>query len=239
VSNYLSLYLSRSGVCSRRAAADVIKAGRVSVNGSIVIDPAYRVTDADVVRCDNAVITLQEMIYVLFNKPQGVVTTCADDRNRVTVIDLVRVKKGIRLYPVGRLDKETTGALLLTNDGEVAHRLAHPKYHVEKIYVAKLNKPLTHEKYEQLKRGVFLRDGKFVPDRVFYPKRGNKYVVGLSIHSGRYRIIRRVFFQLGFEVLDLDRVAYGALSIKGMAPGKWRLLKKREIASLLALSQKK
>jgi len=233
---YLSHYLSRSGVCSRRKAADLIKEGRVSVNGEAVTDPSYLVQDSDKVLCDDKKVFLEKPMYIALNKPKGIVTTCDDERGRDTVLDLVRMKKKVRLYPIGRLDKETTGIILLTNDGEFAQKLAHPRYNISKTYIAKINKPMLHGAYERLKRGIFLKDGKFKPDRVFYPKNTTKRIVGLTIHSGRYRVIRRALFQMGFEVDALDRVSVGSISIKGLPLGSWRELKEKEVAELMQIS---
>jgi len=229
---YLSVYLSRGGVCARRKAIELIKAGQVLVNGEPIIDPAYLVQSHDKVVYNERRVKLEEPVYVLLNKPKGVVSSCADEKRRKTVVDLITLKMGkhdVRLYPVGRLDKETTGALILTNDGEAAQKMAHPKFSVKKNYVAKLDKEFTHESYELLKKGFFLYDGRFVPDKVFYPRKHNKYVVGLTVHSGKYRVIRRAFYRLGYEVTALDRVSYGPLSLHGLARGAWRVLTAAEI----------
>lgn len=230
---YLSLYLSRGGICARRKAIDLIKAGEVTVNGERIIDPAHQVQEHDTVVYQGRRVVIAQPLYVLLNKPKGVVTSCADERNRNTVVDLVKIKgKNVRLYPVGRLDKDTTGVLLLTNDGQWAQKLAHPKYRVAKTYVATLAAPLTHEAFERLKRGLFLFDGKFKPDRVYYPKAHNKRVVGITIHSGKYRIVRRVFETLGCRVKSLDRLFYGPLSLKRLERGSWRYLTEKEVAAL-------
>lgn len=232
---YLSVYLARGGVCARRKAIELIKSGEVRVNGAIETNPAYQVQHGDKVLCHERRVTLPNFFYVLLNKPKGVVTTCEDERKRQTVVDMVRLKdKKIRLYPVGRLDKDTTGALILTNDGNFSQRLAHPKYRVQKTYVATLDKPMSHEDFNRLKDGFFLPDGKFRPDRAYYPRKNNYRVVGLSIHSGKYRIIRRAFYRLGYEVKALDRIYYGNLSLKKLPRGMWRELTKEEVTKLLA-----
>ena len=233
---YLSVYLSRSGVCARRKAAELIKDGQVLVNGNPEINPAYVVQSHDKVVYMDRRVKLEEPVYVLLNKPRGVVSTCSDEQRRKNVTDLISIKvqnKNIRLYPVGRLDKETTGALVLTNDGELAQRMAHPKYEIKKTYVAMLDRPFEHADYERLIKGFFLYDGKFVPDRVYYPRKQNKYVVGVTVHSGKYRIIRRAFYRLGYEVVKLDRVGYGSISLHGLARGTWRLLDASEVKDFI------
>ena len=231
---YLSHYLARSGVCSRRKAADLIKEEHVRVNGKVVTDPAYEVQDDDRVLCNDRKVILEKPMYIALNKPKGIVTTCDDERGRDTVLDLVRMKKKVRLFPIGRLDQDTTGIILLTNDGDLAQKLAHPKYNISKTYIAKIDKPMTHAAYERLSRGIFLKDGKFRPDKIFYPKKTTKRIIGLTIHSGRYRIIRRALFAMGFEVNALDRVAIASISIKGLPLGSWRELKESEVKELLS-----
>jgi len=233
---YLSVYLARCGVCARRKAVDLIKAGDILVNGAVVTDPAYVVASHDKVMYQDRRLKLERPVYVLLNKPRGVVSSCADEKNRKTVVDLLTIKinrRPVRLYPVGRLDKETTGVLLLTNDGEAAQRMAHPRYEVRKTYVAHLDREFTHESYELLVKGLYLHDGKFIPDRVYYPRQGNKFVVGLSVHSGKYRVIRRAFYKLGYEVEKLDRTAYGPFTLKGLTRGAWRLLGAEEIEAFM------
>jgi len=229
---YLSVYLARSGVCARRKAAELIKEGQVVVNGTPMLDPAYMVQPNDKVLCEGRRVELEKPICVLMNKPRGVLSSCADEKGRQTVVDLIKLRinrRDVRLYPVGRLDRETTGALVLTNDGDLAQRMAHPKYEVKKTYVAKLDKEFDHESYELLKKGLFLHDGRFIPDKVYYPSKGNKFTVGLVVHSGKYRVIRRACYRLGFEVNSLDRIGYGALSLRGLVRGGWRVLSTEEI----------
>lgn len=230
---YLSRYLALGGVCARRKATELIKSGVVTVNGRIEENPAYEVQTGDRVVCDGKSVHKQEPIYIALNKPKGVVTTCADERNRITVLDLVKIKRRkIRLYPVGRLDQETTGLLLLTNDGDLAQQLAHPRNAIRKTYMVKLDKPLTQQALEQLKKGLYLYDGRFIPDRVFMPKTSQR-VVGIEIHSGKNRVIRRAFFKLGYEVLTLDRVTYGPLRLDGLPRGSWRELRPSELGAIL------
>lgn len=235
MSIYLSLYLSRGGVCARRKAIELIKEGEVSVNGVVVTDPKTHVFEHDKVICLGRRVIIAKPVYVLLNKPKGIVTSCADERNRQTVVDLISIKpKNVRLYPVGRLDKDTTGLLLLTNDGQWAQRLAHPKYRVKKVYSATLNRQLSSEDFERLKRGIHLYDGKFVLDRIYFPRKNNRRVIGLIIHSGKYRIIRRAFESLGYKVAALDRLKYGTLSLAGVPRGSWRELTEKEMIALNA-----
>lgn len=231
---YLSVYLARGGVCARRKAIELVKAGEVLVNGVVETNPAYLVQKQDKIIYADRRVQLEKPVYVLLNKPRGIVSSCADEQQRKTVVDVVTLKmnrRPVRLYPVGRLDKETTGVLVLTNDGVMAQKMAHPKHEVKKTYIATLDKELTHEAYEVLKKGLFLYDGRFVPDKVYYPRKHNKFVVGLVVHSGKYRVIRRAFYKLGYEVEALDRVGYGALSTRGVARGSWRLLSADEVAA--------
>lgn len=235
---YLIQFVARSGICSRRDAAELIKSGGIIVNGVAVTNPEGKVESTDVIKTlEGKILRLQEHYYVIFHKPKGVVTTCSDERGRLAVTELVKIKKGVRLYPVGRLDKDTTGLLLLTNDGSWAQRIMHPRYAVPKIYHAKLDKPLTLESFERLKKGVYLKDGKFKVDRVFFPNPKNRWVVGLEIHSGKYRIIRRAFFSLGYEVEGLHRVQYGNIRLSRLPRGEWKLLKKQDAAQLAPLEE--
>ena len=226
---YLSVYLARCGVCSRRKAAELIKEGLVVVNKQVMTNPAYEVQEGDHVVCDGEGVKLQSYVYVVLNKPKGIVTSCEDEKGRMTVIDCVKIAAKKRLFPVGRLDKATTGVIVLTNDGDWAQQLSHPKYQVRKTYIAKLDKPLTQTAFLRLKKGVFLSDGKFVPDKVFFPKQKNKWVIGLEIHSGKYRIIRRALRKLGYYVEELTRTHFGNATVKGMRVGEWRQVKKDDI----------
>jgi len=228
---YLNVYLARCGVCSRRKATELIKDGEIRVNGVAVTTPSYEVQDGDKVLCGDRPVRKQEFLYIMMNKPAGVVTSCEDEKRRQTVVDFIKLKKGQRVFPVGRLDKATTGILLLTNDGDWAQKLAHPKHRVRKTYIVKLDNQFEHKHMEKLAKGMFLSDGKFIPDRVYYPKPGNKWVVGIDIHSGRHRIIRRAFRALGFYVNSLERTKYGSLTLKGLPKGTWRLIKPESVES--------
>lgn len=229
---YLGQYIARSGVCSRRKAIDEIKAGNVTVNGDITIDPSYQVQENDRIAMNDRIIRQEGFVYLLLNKPKGILTACSDNRGRATVVDIIKYHKPVRLYPVGRLDKETTGALIITNDGDFAQSLAHPKFNIPKTYFVKLNKPFTYEDQVKIEKGLYLHDGRFRADQVFYPQKKNKWLVGLTIHSGKYRIIRRVFFKMGYTVKELERVKYGNLTLKSLARGQWREISPDELTHL-------
>jgi 23S rRNA pseudouridine2605 synthase len=223
----LNAFLARAGVASRRGADELIKAGRVTVNG----EPGQLntfVESRDVVRVDGETVTKQELAYVLLNKPAGVVTTARDPQGRPTVVGLVDYEA--RIVPVGRLDADTTGALLLTNDGELAHRLAHPRYEVEKVYEVETRSRATDDALEQLRRGVDLDDG---PTRPAGVRRlaGNR--VELAIHEGRNRQVKRMFEAVGYRVTKLHRSRYAGLRVDGLGPGEWRELRPDEAHQLV------
>ncbi len=227
----LNKYLAHAGVSSRRDAAVLIKEGKVRVNGEVLNEPGYRVQPNDKVTMDGKVLKPQKhFVYVLLNKPKDFITTTEDDRGRHTVMDLVSGATEDRLYPVGRLDRNTTGVLLLTNDGDLAQKLAHPKYECKKIYQVTLNKDVTKHDFEKILEGVQLEDGIAMVDRLAYLE--TKSEIGLEIHSGRNRIVRRIFEHLGYEVMKLDRVMYAGLTKKNVSRGKWRFLTEKEVILL-------
>lgn len=231
----LTAYLARAGVCSRRAAKEYVVEGRVTVDGVIITDPAFRIIGEMRVACDGNQLSIsqEDIVYIAFNKPRGVITTCKDQQDRLTVVDAVRYKH-LRLFPVGRLDRNTSGLLLLTNDGPFAHRAMHPSFNVKKEYHVTLDKPITPEALDILRGGVFLHDGRCKPDKVYLPHPKNLWVVGVEIHSGKYHIIRRLFYSVGYNVEQLARVGYGPISVKGIAEGAWKLLKREAVADLTA-----
>jgi 23S rRNA pseudouridine2605 synthase len=227
----LNKYLAHSGVSSRRDAAVMIKEGKVEVNGSVLTEPGYRVQPGDKVTMEGKVMEPQRhFVYVLLNKPKDFLTTTEDDRGRRTVMELVSGATEDRLYPIGRLDRNTTGVLLLTNDGDLAQKLSHPKYESKKIYQVSLDKDLTKRDFDQIVAGVTLEDGIAKVDRLAYLDK--KSEIGLEIHSGRNRIVRRIFESLGYEVVKLDRVMYAGLTKKNVSRGKWRFLTEKEVISL-------
>lgn len=229
----LNKFISNSGVCSRRQADEYIKAGYVTVNDVPVLEMGYKVKSKDVVKFKNKKIQHERKVYVLLNKPKGYLTTTSDDRERKTVMELVSTVKDVRLYPVGRLDRNSTGVILLTNDGELAQKLSHPSGEVTKVYQVELDKALDSKDLVKIRNGVMLEDGKANVDHVDYTlPRGDDRHVGIELHSGKNRIVRRIFESLGYEVLKLDRVLYAGLTKKNLPRGKWRFLTEKEIIFL-------
>lgn len=230
---HLNKFIAHAGICSRRKAVELIKDGYVKVNGKTVTNPAYLVVESDQVKVKGKLISREEKIYILLNKPTGYVTTVSDEKNRKTVLDLLGKEITERVYPVGRLDINTTGLVLLTNDGELAQKLSHPKYEVKKIYHVTLNKAFNEKDRAQIQAGVTLRDGKVAVDAISLPFGPKKNQVKITIHSGKYRIIRRLFEHLGYFVKKLDRIAYAGIE-KGILPiGAWRYLSKTDIKKLI------
>jgi 23S rRNA pseudouridine2605 synthase len=231
----LNKYIAHSGVASRRVAGDMVKAGKVKVNGEVLDNPAYQVREGDMVEYGGQVVAPSEQFfYLLLNKPRNVITTTDDEHDRATVMDLIDepALKNVRLYPVGRLDRDTTGLLLITNDGDVATRLTHPRYETSKIYVASLDRPFSRMDLAQLKAGLELEDGPFTVDWARYTKEGEAQSVTLQIHSGRNRIVRRVFEHLGYTVERLDRTYLAGLTKKNLPRGFYRFLSEEEVRRL-------
>jgi 23S rRNA pseudouridine2605 synthase len=228
----LNRYLAMAGICSRREADNYIKAGLVKVNGKVVDELGVKVKKTDVVTFHDKVITPEKKVYVLLNKPKGYITTLSDEKGRKTVMELVSKLTDERVYPVGRLDRNTTGLLLLTNDGELARKLMHPSSRIEKIYHVELDKNLKSSDLDLIRReGVELEDGHFKPDDIAYDG-PNKRHVGIKIHSGRNRIVRRMFEALGYTVVKLDRVVFAGLTKKNLPRGFARMLTEKEVAFL-------
>ncbi len=227
----LNRYIANAGICSRREADDIIKSGEIRVNGEIITEMGYQVKPGDVVKMGNKKLSREKMVYVLINKPKDFITTTEDPDDRKTVMDLVKNACEERIYPVGRLDRNTTGLLLLTNDGELADKLTHPSNEVEKLYQVELDKPLTTEHFDQILKGVTLEDGEFKADELGIVTPDNM-VIGVKIHSGRNRIVRRLFEALGYEVLKLDRTTFAGLNKKDLPRGSWRFLTEKEVVKL-------
>ncbi len=229
----LNKYVSNSGVCSRRAADSLIAAGEVQVNGEIVKEPGYRVQENDKVSYKGKVIKpVEQRIYILLNKPRDVITTLSDERGRKSIQDIIKGKVSTHVFPVGRLDRDTTGLLLITNDGDLTKRLSHPSYEVKKIYHATLDKPLEEAHLEQIRKGIQLEDGPIKVDGISYVKNAMPNEVGITLHSGRNRIIRRIFEFVGYDVVKLDRVYYAGLTKKDLPRGMMRFLTKEEVIRL-------
>lgn len=228
----LNKYLANAGVCSRREADTHITAGAVKVNGEVVNELGAKVTRADVVTFHDQVVEIESKVYVLLNKPKNCVTTSDDPQNRTTVMDLVKNACSERIYPVGRLDRNTTGVLLLTNDGDLASKLMHPKYKKKKIYQVTLDRDVTMEDMQSIADGIELDDGEIHADSIAYNSEDRLNVVGIEIHSGRNRIVRRIFEKLNYKVVRLDRVYFSGLTKKNIPRGKWRYLTATEVNML-------
>ncbi|WP_321425621.1 pseudouridine synthase [uncultured Bacteroides sp.] len=228
----LNKYLANAGVCSRREADEFITAGVVSVNGEIIIELGTKVKRTDVVKFHEETVSLESKVYVLLNKPKDCVTTSDDPQARLTVMDLVKGACQERIYPVGRLDRNTTGVLLLTNDGDLASKLTHPQFLKKKIYHVFLDKNVTNHDMEQIASGVQLEDGEIHADAISYATETDKDQVGIEIHSGKNRIVRRLFESLGYKVIKLDRVFFAGLTKKSLRRGEWRYLTEQEVNML-------
>ncbi|WP_290789432.1 pseudouridine synthase [Flavihumibacter sp. UBA7668] len=229
----LNKFIAHAGVCARRDAAELVKSGVVTVNGQPISEPGFKVSEKDEIKVKGKRITItKNLIYILLNKPKDYITTTEDPQGRKTVLDLIKTATAERVYPVGRLDRNTSGVLLLTNDGELAQTLSHPKNQVKKIYEVKLDRPLTKADFEAIAHGIILEDGFVQPDAIGYADPRDKSVIGIEIHSGRNRIVRRIFEHLKYDVKGLDRVTYAGLTKKNVNRGKWRLLTEKEIRLL-------
>jgi len=231
----LNKYISNSGICSRREADTYIKSGSASVNGKVITEMGYKVKLDDEVRFDGSLISPEAKKYVLLNKPKNFITTMDDERGRKTVMDLVGGATKERIYPVGRLDRQTTGLLLFTNDGEMAKKLTHPKHNVRKLYHASLDKKLAMKDLQKISEN-FVLEGKMVfVDAISYIENASKTEVGIEIHSGRNRIVRKIFEHFGYTVVKLDRVIFSGLTKKNLSRGHWRHLTQQEINNLKML----
>lgn len=234
----LNKYISNAGICSRREADELIKQGLISVNGTVITEMGFKVKPGDEVRFEEKKLSPEKPVYILLNKPKGFITTREDDRDRKTVMELIANACKERVYPVGRLDRNTTGLLLLTNDGELAETLTHPSYQIRKVYKVELNKPLNKADFQEIANGVRLEEGRAFVDDVAYVD-DSKKVIGIELHIGWNRIVRRIFETLGYEVIKLDRVAYAGLDKKDLPRGNWRFLTKEEVIRLKHFGKKK
>ena len=228
----LNKFLANAGVCSRREADEFIQAGVVTVNGEVVTELGTKILRTDEVKFHDTPVSLEKKVYVLLNKPKDYVTTSDDPQQRKTVMDLVKDVCPERIYPVGRLDRNTTGVLLLTNDGDLASKLTHPKFLKKKVYHVHLDKNLTSHDMEQIREGITLEDGEIKADAVEYADEHDKSQVGIEIHSGKNRIVRRIFESLGYRVTKLDRVQFAGLTKKNLRRGDWRFLTEKEVDML-------
>jgi 23S rRNA pseudouridine2605 synthase len=229
----LNRFIANAGICSRRKADELIAAGVVSVNGEPVTELGFKVDPAkDSVRYNGESLKRERNVYVLLNKPKDYITTTDDPQERKTVMSLVEKASRERIYPVGRLDRNTTGLLLMTNDGDLAEKLSHPRNNITKLYQVELNKSLSQGDMNKITFGIELEDGLIKPDQVSYVAGGSKKEVGIQIHSGKNRVVRRIFESLGYEVVKLDRVVYSHLTKKDLPRGRWRYLEEKEIIQL-------
>lgn len=228
----LNKYLSNAGICSRREADVLIQTGVITVNGKVVTELGFKISLTDVIQYDGETINAEKKRYVLLNKPKGFITTMDDPLGRKTVMSLVKSACRERVYPVGRLDRETTGLLLFTNDGDLAKKLIHPRYQARKIYHVELNKPFKTEDFDTLLRGVDLEDGRSRADEISYVEGGTSREVGIEIHSGKNRVVRRMFEALGYTVVKLDRVVFAGLTKKDLPRGMFRHLSEDEVSYL-------
>jgi len=235
----LQKVIANSGVASRRKAEELIKSGRVKVDGKVITELGTKVSKNNVVEVDNVKISTEEKVYFILNKPRGVVTTSHDEHGRKTVVDLIDCGK--RIYPVGRLDYDTTGLLILTNDGEFTNNIIHPKNKIDKTYVAKINGILAISDVMKLKKGILLEDGKTAPAKVKVKSLDQKTktsLIEITIHEGKNHQIKRMFESLGYEVLKLKREKVGFLTLKGLSSGEYRALTPKEVTKLYALSNR-
>lgn len=232
----LNKYIANAGICSRRDADVLIASGAITVNGEVVTEMGHKVMPTDEVRYGDKVLQREKPVYVLLNKPKDYITTTDDERDRANVMQLVRDACEERIYPVGRLDRDTTGLLLFTNDGDLTKKLTHPSSQIEKTYYVELDKNFANIDMAALRNGLELNDGVIIPDEVEYVDDSRQHV-GITIHSGKNRIVRRMFEFLGYEVVKLDRVVFAGLTKKDLQRGQWRFLTKKEVAFLKMLSK--
>ncbi|KAA9039150.1 rRNA pseudouridine synthase [Ginsengibacter hankyongi] len=236
----LNKYLAHCGVTSRRDAVSLIIDGKVTVNKKIITQPAFKVSEKDeVIFNGKKLFVTKNLIYILLNKPKDYITTTDDPQNRKTVLQLTKNATDQRIYPVGRLDRNTSGVLLLTNDGQLTQELTHPSFNVKKVYEAKLDKPLTKNDFEKILNGIKLEDGEIFADALAYADSKDKSIIGIELHSGRNRIVRRIFEHLGYDVKGLDRVMYANLTKKNVERGKWRYLSEKEVRLLKYMNKQK
>lgn len=228
----LNKYIASTGLCSRRDADELIRTGLITVNNKLVTDMGVKVRASDIVKYNGERIKEERKVYILLNKPKNYITTVEDPHAKNTVLDLLRGACKERIYPVGRLDRNTTGVLLLTNDGEITKRLTHPKFNKLKIYHVQLNKNLTARDIEKISSGIMLEDGFIKADDIQYVNPADRSQIGVEIHSGRHHIVKRIFEHMGYEVIKLDRVYFAGLTKKNLHRGEWRFLSQKEITML-------
>lgn len=236
----LNKYIAHCGICSRRDAVALIANGKVTVNKAVITEPGFKVSNADEIIYNNKkVFVTKNLVYILLNKPKDYITTSDDPQGRKTVVQLIATATAERVYPIGRLDRNTSGVLLMTNDGELTQKLSHPSYEITKIYEVKLDKPLTKADFDKILKGLKLEDGEIKVDSLAYADSKDKSIIGIELHSGRNRIVRRIFEFLGYDVKALDRVMFANLTKKNVERGRWRYLSEKEIRLLKYMNASK
>jgi 23S rRNA pseudouridine2605 synthase len=236
----LNKFIAHCGITSRRDAVQLITDGKVTVNKKVVTQPAFKVNEKDDVFYNGKKLFItKNLVYILLNKPKDYITTTDDPQNRKTVLQLTKSATDQRIYPVGRLDRNTSGVLLLTNDGDLTQTLTHPSFNIKKVYEVKLDKPLTKADFDKILNGIKLEDGEIFADALAYADAKDKSIVGIELHSGRNRIVRRIFEHLGYDVKGLDRVMYANLTKKNVERGRWRYLSEKEIRLLKYMNKQK
>jgi 23S rRNA pseudouridine2605 synthase len=234
----LNKFIAHSGICGRREAAEIVKEGHVTVNGTKIFEPGFKVSPSDKITVKGKQAFIQRnLVYILVNKPKDYITTAKDPEGRKTIFEIIKGATEERVYPVGRLDRNTTGVLIMTNDGELAQKLTHPSYEIKKVYEVKLDKAFTKKDFEAVLNGITLEDGFVKADSLGYADAKDKSIVGIEIHSGRNRIVRRIFEHLGYDVKNLDRVMFANLTKKNVDRGKWRFLSEKEVRLLKYMNQ--
>lgn len=234
----LNKFIAHCGVSGRREAAELVKSGKVKVNNETITEPGFKVSQKDEVKVNGKKVTLaKNLIYILLNKPKDYITTTDDPEKRKTVLDLIKLRE--RIFPVGRLDRNTSGVLLLTNDGELSQQLTHPRHEIKKVYHVTLNRDLDKKDFDKILNGITLDDGPASVDALAYADVKDKTQLGVEIHSGRNRIVRRIFEHLGYDVRHLDRVIFAGLTKKNVERGKWRFLSEKEVRDLKHFSKGK
>ena len=236
----LNKFLAHCGICSRRDAVTLISEGKVKINGTLATEPGYKVQPTDEIIYNNKkLFVTKNLVYILLNKPKDYITTTDDPQGRKTVLELIKKATDERVYPIGRLDRNTSGVLLLTNDGDLTQKLSHPSYEIKKIYEVKLDKILNKADFDKILTGLILEDGPIQVDSLAYADSKDKSIIGIEIHSGRNRIVRRIFEHLGYDVKGLDRVMYAGLTKKNVERSKWRYLSDKEIRLLKYMNESK
>jgi len=231
----LSKFLADAGIAARRKATELIKSGLVTVNDKVISEPGHKLNCTDIIKYNNKIVKPADRVYILLNKPRNYISTVSDERGRNTILDLIKLKTNVRLYPVGRLDRNTTGLILITNDGDLSQKLSHPRHKVSKTYHVTLDRPVEAADLDKIRRGLRLRDGIIKTDRVYAVQGTKKHSIVIELHSGKNRIVRRIFEHLGYKIKKLDRIKYARLTKKNLICGSWRILTKKEVEQLKLL----